>query len=312
MNTIIKPYDFYPDIFLIDSITLHIELIINQVMKTILVPVDFSSSSNHACHYALRLAKLSNARLILFHAFETPVVFSDVQVLASQVDYTVYKEQAEKNLQEFYISIMKIAGGIMVETDLKQGLASSMITDAVIAHKADLVVMGTTGKGKLERLLIGSNSMHMVKKAPCLVLLVPPDAALNEVQKMVYATDLTEENLTHAQSIIPFAKVLNAELLFLNVHFHTGEHVEDDILEMEKKIKKYVNYPKVSGFFCHDKDIMNGINYFVGQHQASCLVMYTRHRGLMDTLFNPSLTVKMAIHTHIPILITHELNSVEK
>ena len=43
-------------------------------MKTILVGVDFTKSSEHTINYAVALAKQSESKLLLFHGLMAPVV----------------------------------------------------------------------------------------------------------------------------------------------------------------------------------------------------------------------------------------------
>ncbi len=275
-------------------------------MKNILVPVDFSPASTMACRFALELARLSKANVHLLHTFETPVIYSEAQALAAQVDYTLYREEAEREMNECLNRIRKEAPDINLNRIVKQGLPSAQIMASAEELKAELVVMGTTGKGAVERLLVGSNAMRMVKHAPCLLLLVPPDAAFAGFSKIVFATDLSDDNLKHVSGLLPLAKLVNAELLFLNIQTPDGNPAAEAVNLMTEKIRLLVHYPKVSGYFCREREISKGIQYFLDEQKAGFLAMYTRHRGLFGELFKPSLTGRMSLHCRVPLLVIHE------
>ena len=67
-----------------------------------------------------------------------------------------------------------------VETALLPGEARSEILRELDEHPVDLVVLGTHGRGGLDRLVLGSVAATVARKAPCSVLLISPDAAAAE------------------------------------------------------------------------------------------------------------------------------------
>ena len=67
-----------------------------------------------------------------------------------------------------------------VETAIRGGDARTQILQELAEHPADLVVLGTHGRGGLDRLAIGSVASTIARHAPCSVLLISPDAALGE------------------------------------------------------------------------------------------------------------------------------------
>ncbi|HKR04586.1 MAG TPA: universal stress protein [Bacteroidia bacterium] len=275
-------------------------------MKTILVPTDFSKNADNACKYAIEIAKETKSKIILMHAYETPVLYTEVP-LTMQMDYMVLAKSASVELKKYHDKISKTAKGVKIELVLQQGLASARIKEIALEKKVDLIVVGTTGKGALEKMIMGSNAARIIRKTPCLVLAIPPKAKYEGLKKIVYATDLLNENLNHAKTLIPFAKIFNSEILFLNVNTHLlSGNEEDDLKKIRTKIKSHVRYPKTSGYVCNDGNVANGINFFLKKHKADCLAMYTHHRGIWENIFKPSITKEVAIHPFIPLLVIHE------
>ena len=52
-----------------------------RIMKTILAATDFSDSAQNAVEYAASMAELTEAKLILFHAYHVPIVASEVPTM---------------------------------------------------------------------------------------------------------------------------------------------------------------------------------------------------------------------------------------
>ena len=274
-------------------------------MKTILVPVDFSKNSDTAFKYALEMAKAVKSKIILLHAFESPVIYSEIPLSTIQFDYAMLHDAAVKKMNTFYRKVKDSLGGVKVELTVQQGLASARIIEAAHENKADLIVMGATGVSAVERVLVGSNANRVIKSAPCMVLSIPAKAKFNGISKIVYTTDLSDENLEHASTLVNFAKRMNAEILFLTVESIFSDE-EVDIETMNKKIKKFVKYPRISGYVCADLSVTEGITYFLKEHDVDILAMYTHQRNIFQKLFNKSITRKVALHTSVPLLVIHK------
>ncbi|MEP7170894.1 MAG: universal stress protein [Bacteroidota bacterium] len=276
-------------------------------MKTILVPTDFSKNADNALKYAIEIAKEMKAKIILMNIYETPVYYADVAMLSAQTDHLLFHNSALVEMKKYYSKISKTAGGIKIELIVQQGLASARIKEIALEKKADLIVMGTTGKGALEKMLMGSNTTRIIRKAPCPLLIIPMKARYKGFKKIVYATDLKNDNLNNTKTLIPFAKTFNSEILFLNINTRVlSVNKEDDLAKITKTIIKHVRYPKISGYVCNDVNVANGINHFLKKHKADCLAMYTHQRNLLSNIFNPGITKEVAVHTSVPLFVIHE------
>ncbi len=55
----------------------------------------------------------------------------------------------------------------------------------------------------------------------------------------------------------------------------------------------------------HARTVTGGVSDYLDKHKADLLVMTTRERGFLDGLLNPSLTKRMVLRAHIPVLVYH-------
>jgi nucleotide-binding universal stress UspA family protein/mono/diheme cytochrome c family protein len=140
-------------------------------IKRILVPLDFSASSQLALDYAHVLARRFAASLHLVHVCEVPGVASgslDAYAIAYGEWTLRLGEEAEKELA-------RVAGrmtDVPVTTEVIFGSPARSIVGAAHACRSDLVVMGTHGRGAVMHIVMGNVAERVVRTAPCPVLTV--------------------------------------------------------------------------------------------------------------------------------------------
>ena len=82
------------------------------------------------------------------------------------------KENAKKILEETKNNIAKILPNLVISTEVLLGSPESRIVETAEEMGADLIVVGSHGYNRWERLLLGSVSDSVVRHAPCSVLVV--------------------------------------------------------------------------------------------------------------------------------------------
>src|SRR5688572_11004630 len=130
-------------------------------MKNILVSTDFSQPAYHAAIFGAELAKYTNTRLVLFHAYhpgillEEETIWTDPEMLEKEVQEKM-DNLAHELHKNFNISVTRV---------LKPGFAVDEIL--VIARKvrADLLIMGTHGAGHRAKTTAGKICTEVLRKA---------------------------------------------------------------------------------------------------------------------------------------------------
>jgi nucleotide-binding universal stress UspA family protein len=139
----------------------------------ILVPVDFSDSTERVVEWAAHLAEEHKSRLTLLHAYHLPVEFQQLEGAALPADFWAsVRKEAEVNLEKLAKPLR--ASGLETATAACDGYAATVIIDEAANREVDLVVIGTHGLSGLKHLLLGSIAERVVQKAPCPVLTVKP------------------------------------------------------------------------------------------------------------------------------------------
>lgn len=276
-------------------------------MKRIYVATDFSEASNNAVTYAAAMATFFKSTLHIIHVYESPLFYTaEMPYTAIEAAEKMARDEAEQKMEQLQLQISKSAPEVNITMVTLRGVSADAITEEADSNGADLLVAGATGAGLLERTLIGSTTTSLINKSKCMVLIVPEKAIFKGVNTLVYATDLNLKNIESANSLLPFAKDMNAELVFLFVDNSIHTDSEQITEEMADKIKSHVVYAKTSGYVCTDPNIMNGISLFIEKKKADMVAMVTHHRSFPRMLWDKSLTKKFSYHPDVPLLVIHD------
>lgn len=275
-------------------------------MKKIFVATDFSAVAHNAVNYAADLASAFNATLTMINVYESPLFYTaEMPYTAIEAAENLAKSDAESQMAKLLEAITKQYPGIRISAMVKRGISVETIAQEADENGADLLVCGSTGAGLIERTLIGSTTTALINKAKCMILIVPEKAVFKGVSSLVYTTDLHDDNIISANKLLPIAKQLNSELVFLFIDnkIHTDSEKISD--EMGSKIKNLVSYPKLSGYICTDPDLTNGISLFIKKMNSEMVAMLTHPRSFPRMLWDKSITKKFSYHPDVPLLILH-------
>jgi universal stress protein A len=140
-------------------------------IQSILVPLDFSESSEKALAYAAALASQFGARLTLLHVVEpaaTPDFAKSFPLLMDNDRITaVCKNRLERLTEE-----LAIVPRIIEKRLVRYGRSFQEIAEAARTLKVDLIVISTHGYTGLKHAFLGSTTERVVRLAPCPVLVV--------------------------------------------------------------------------------------------------------------------------------------------
>ena len=140
-------------------------------IKTILVPVDFSSNSARALEYAHTLATRFEASLHLIHVCEVPSVTTG-SMDAYAIAYSSWSQQLGDEAERELLKVLPTLTGVTTTTEVLFGNPARAIVAAATGRKSDLIVMGTHGHGPVMHALMGNVAERVVRTASCPVLTI--------------------------------------------------------------------------------------------------------------------------------------------
>lgn len=260
-------------------------------MSTVLVPIDFSDTSLNAAAYAVKmLTGVYGVNMILYHVYEKP-------------EHASASEQELKKLKKALFD----TGIVKMELLCDEGHDfTGCLERHIRENKTDMVIMGITGRNKIEQTLIGSNTLNIIKKNLCPVLIVPPDAKFNKLKNIVLASDFI-----HAPSPSITAVIKNilsdyfAKLHIVNVnpahHVSITEAYQKVRDEMNELFKGYEHEFHFIGLY----DLPETMNMFVNDHDIDMIITMPKDHSWFSALLGSSNTKRMAYQSTVAVLAMH-------
>lgn len=275
-------------------------------MKTIIVPTDFSDTAYNAARYALGLAgQIGASRIVLYHAYELIVPIPDLPTAVPMVNMEDLKAASIEGLEKMKALLAPVVpANVTLDFRADNHLLAANIDQVCVDERADLIVMGITGGSQLEEILVGSNTVDVVKNSNFPVIVVPTGASFRPIHKIVFACDLRKVAKTTRKDVLyKLLDVFQPELHVLNIQKEGKEHIHPE--ENQELDNMLHNYNPQYHFVDHPNTV-EGITAFAEKEAADLLLIIPKKHGLFDSIFKRSTTSRIAFHTHVPLLSIHE------
>jgi nucleotide-binding universal stress UspA family protein len=297
-------------------------------MNRILCPVDFSEPSRRGLTLAKAVARGAGARLTLLYVHQLvpsmagvgPVVAATPPMLLSDAERRTLVEA----LRNFAGADDVVAGAVdsVVAEDLS--VAAGILGRADQIH-ADLIVIGTQGRSRLERFGLGSVAETVLRKAGCPVLAVPPHAPVATlsnpaaIRHLLCPIDFSPNSINALPQALLWASKAGASVAALHVCEISPELAEPPLPEFEAYRDRIVNDARrhladavrdASPQVPVDQRLAVGrppreILRCATDHQVDLIVMGVRGRGSVDLAFFGSTTNRVVRQAACPVLTVH-------
>lgn len=200
-------------------------------IQRILCPTDFSEFAKGALEQAIVLGRRYEAEIVSLNVIPTllpPAAGSSV-ALPPQSDARARQGALDQLAR---ITEPCRAAGLKTRLEVREGSVANAIVELAEALPADLLVMGTHGVGGFERLMLGSVTERVLRRASCPVLTVPrrahdagqpPHAGFRCI---LCPVDFAEPSDRALRLAVSLARETSARLLLLHVMVgwtHDGE-----------------------------------------------------------------------------------------
>ena len=141
-------------------------------MRKILVPVDFSSTSNKAFLYAREMVGCWEGELHLVHVMDTDFLSGAVHITIEPLEESVAKW--EKRVEDKLKAVYRNEGGeeLVGEIHIRKGKPQEEILKLADELEVDMIVIGSHGRHGLERTIFGSVAEKVTRLAQIPVLVI--------------------------------------------------------------------------------------------------------------------------------------------
>lgn len=288
-------------------------------IRRVLFPTDFSEGAKQAFPQAASLADWHDAELHIFnvtgrhrHEYETtqeqfPV---SVETLSGWLGRASGDGSVWPDLEELQV----------IQDQVESAVPAEKILDYATAKDVDLVVMGTHGRRGVDRMLFGSVTEEVVRKAPCPVLTVreggerAPRQAVRRVLIPVDFSDATETAVRHGKEI---AQTYGAEIDLLHVveepiypnaygldpiEFPTQEVVERVEARLADLAREEIGYEHVT-VEAPVGPPATGILDYIEKNEVDLVVLATHGRTGFERVLLGSVTERVLRRSPVPVFV---------
>jgi len=210
-------------------------------LKNILFATDFEAPARRALPFAVALSDRYSAKLYVAHVIPQEAYLyarpeSLPQILKETQSYATYA------LKQLAITLTRHGG--RCETLLGEGDVSPVLMGFIQQYSVDLAVVGTSSRGGVGKLLLGSVAEEIIREAPCPVLTVGPHVTADaspEIQNILCAIDFSLESLRAAKFALSLAGRHRAHLNLLHViETILDSSPESSIRLIEKRLREII------------------------------------------------------------------------
>jgi nucleotide-binding universal stress UspA family protein len=281
---------------------------INPVAVTferILVPTDFSETSQRALEYAKAIAREDDSQLLLVHVGPPMILITPPE--AAWIDESEIQSAETKLLEESGAALR--SEGHRARTISLTGALYDELLSAVKQNEVDLIVLGTHGRKGYDRFLLGSDAEAILRQARCPVLLVGPAApALQDktwhLREVLCATTLDPRSAHVAAFAHKLAAQHGAELVLF--HAQNPDSPDPDWVSFEEAFHHYVpeGLGTCSCLRTRLASTAAGTSIVDIAKQRGCdlIVMGAHSASSMVTHLKPGTAVKVLIEAPCPVM----------
>jgi nucleotide-binding universal stress UspA family protein len=187
-------------------------------LEKILYATDFSRQSNEALPYALSLAHRYGSTLFAVHV----VSMAQAQVTNAIVGWQAIAAQAVREAEETMAGLEPQIKGVPHEILVRKGEVWRELSTVIREKDIDLVIVGTHGRMRASKLLMGSVAEKIFRHASCPVLTVGPNVSgepegIVDLHTILFPTDFSPESFAAVPYAVSLAQENQARLYLLHV-----------------------------------------------------------------------------------------------
>lgn len=276
-------------------------------MKHILLPTDFSDNAWNAIIYALKLYADEYCTFYFLHTTYNSEAKSRTLITKHFLEQLKEETLLELNDLKEQAEITNANSNHDYEILLRENELQSAVAEVVKQYDIDMVVMGTKGATNAMEYLLGSNTVNVLKKDNCPVLMVPDMHDFVPISQIAFPTDYNRfYSKNELTPLLKMADMCNAVIRVVHINvekelsdlqLYNVDMLEDLLQDGEYSLHWLPDYTKKA----------EAITTFIQDLNIDMLVIVKYKHNLFEALFKEPIIKNLALHPKVPILVMHEL-----
>lgn len=278
-------------------------------MKTILILTDFTENATHAALSGVMLSENLHANILLFNANTSQPVIPQYAGGGPTVidDLSYWEDESKERLGELSEHLMAMSNPQKRKPSIHVQCGEGSMGDIIkhILHQKDieLIVMGARAGSTIEHILTGSETISVINHSTRPVLVVPLNAGLKKLKKVIFATDFEEADVKGIHYLVKLGKLFNYRLDIVHVSLLGEKNTldsekEEAFLSQLAGLKYGIRYKEIEG-----EEVISTLNSLCDETGTDLLALGHHQRSLFTSLFRQSTTKKALLSQKTPLLV---------
>ncbi|MDR2681388.1 MAG: universal stress protein [Tannerella sp.] len=291
---------------------------VDENVKKVLIPIDFSDYSVKACEIGFRYAGRIGAEIRLIHAYYAAFIPPSLPYLGIGQESSVYDESIHtvyRRVQtdmSHIISVIdkKTASGELPEVKydciFREGLPEDEIIAYTKEYRPTMIVMGTRGKNRKNIDLIGSVTAEIIESSRVPLLAIPenvPFSDIREAKNVAFAISFNQQDLVAFDRFADLMKGIIPKVHLFNISTSRDEWNEIRLTGTREYLRKHYPGLEIEFTVLDNGDLLDAVEKFVREKNIDIITLTTHRRRMITRIFNPSIARKMLFHTNTALLV---------
>lgn len=280
-------------------------------MRTILVPIDFTSTTENAVKVASQWAKqYEYEHIILLKTSDE----SEFDYLHIAEGHSFVNEESINSLLEKTELLLKNLSNIILEEfpDLKVSKAVSnwtlarSINDIVKQQSSiELIVLGSDDQAVSSDSVVSENIINIARTSPVKTLIVPNGYNYSEIKNILIPCDIN--GITKLERLFNHKYIIrkqDVQLMFLNIHTKENQTIiEEKKAEIQEYIHQHLTEIPSTIYYSYDKNIVDGILTFASSNKTDLIIALPGKHSFLYFLTSISISEGIYQNVNQPVLI---------
>ena len=298
----------------------------------IVCPFDFSDCSRRALDHAVAIARRYDSAIILLHVSASMPALAYAGGVPTVHPAVLTHDERLRVLADLRrVAVAEAGSGLRIDAAVREGNVVREILAEADLRKADLLALGTHGRSGFDRVLLGSVTEKLLRKARCPVLTVPPhhpDAVVASplvFKHIVCPVDFSDCSMSALKYAVALAQEVDGDLTVLYVVANDltplpGQSpdggldhsisVAEFFIKREENVRRMLKeaVPAPVSTYCHvDTELRHGkpateILRLAAERDSDLIVIGVRGRGAADLTVFGSTTQQVVRQASCPVL----------
>jgi len=271
-------------------------------MKNILLPTDFSKDSLNAIHFAMDLLKKESCKFYILNVQKASSFISDdlIVVNSSATIYRTLVVAAKKSIENIIDDIKSKFNNerhqFRAIVDYDNFIDS--INQVCNRYHIDLIIMGTKGASGIEKVILGSNTVSVLKRCNTPALAIPKGSRYTNLDTVVLA--IKKQTVFNAKVLKYLLRGDSSKLKVLDIidaDNNSTETLRDDF------VKEHFPEAQHELLQVRNSKVYKGVHNYIKNNNVDLLVMVNEQHSFLERLFINRPAETIAFKADVPILV---------